>query len=54
MTRLRQFTKMLEALEEGDYAESKVQALDSLWATQVGERANTLATMLETGVYPNE
>jgi len=54
MTRLRKFTKMLEALEKGDYAESKVQALDSLWATQVGQRAVTLATMLETGVYPNE
>jgi lysozyme len=42
-TRLRGFRKMLLALELGNYPEAYDQALDSAWATQVGDRAKRIA-----------
>lgn len=40
------FKKMLLALERGDRAEAKVQALDSTWAKQTPKRAQRLADIL--------
>lgn len=49
MAGLRKFKKMLTALENQDYSEASHQMLDSLWANQVGKRADTLATKMATG-----
>jgi len=47
--KLLTFRKMLAALGQGDYATAAAEARDSLWATQGGARAVTVARMLETG-----
>ena len=54
LNRLKTFKKTLRLIEEcmlGDDLWDKVAAelLDSRWATQVGQRAHTLARMLELG-----
>ena len=43
--RLASFKKMLAALERGDMEEAAKQALDSRWATQVGDRATRIAEL---------
>lgn len=47
------FKKFLAAVREEDWAESKVQLLDSKWHTQVGARARRLADIFEKGEYEN-
>lgn len=44
--KLRQFKKMLAAIEERDYDRAASEALDSLWARQVKGRAERIAKML--------
>lgn len=39
------FRNMLAALERGDYDRAAREALDSLWATQVGSRAGRIADL---------
>ena len=46
---LRAFTRMLAAMEHGDYARAAVELLDSRYATQVGARAQRLALQIRTG-----
>jgi len=46
---LLKFTNMLAALIAGDYALAASEMLDSQWAKQVGQRAVTLAAMIEEG-----
>ena len=41
--RLRQFKKMIAAVNDKDYAEAGTQMLDSRWARQVGNRSKRLA-----------
>ncbi len=43
------FKNTLAMIERGDYAGAAKGMLNSKWATQVGERARRLATMMETG-----
>jgi len=43
------FKKFLAAMQAGDWAEAKIQMLDSKWAEQVGPRAQRLAIQIETG-----
>lgn len=43
------FKKMLRALELGDRAEAKAQALDSTWAKQTPARANRIADVIGGG-----
>lgn len=43
------FKNTLAMIERGDYAGAAKGMLASKWATQVGERAKRLATMMETG-----
>lgn len=43
------FTQMMLALEAKDYGRAADEMLDSKWATQVGERATTLANIIRTG-----
>lgn len=50
-TRLLMFKNMLAALAEGKYKLAAVEALDSRWAKQVGQRAKDVAHMLEFGQY---
>jgi lysozyme len=40
------FKKMIEAIKADDWEEAARQALDSRWAAQVGERAETDAKLL--------
>ena len=53
LTRLRKFEKALSALSVSNYSAAKIEFLDSLWSKQVGHRAEVLATMIETGEYPD-
>tara|TARA_R110002167_G_scaffold5653_4_gene26221 strand:- start:200 stop:613 length:414 start_codon:yes stop_codon:yes gene_type:complete len=41
--KLRQFKKMLYAIEQGDFKEASYQMLESKWSSQVGKRAITLS-----------
>lgn len=45
--RLLGFKKMLLACSRGDYAAAADEMLDSLWARQVGQRAETLADLMK-------
>ena len=51
-TRLMKFSKMMAAMAEGNYPIAAAEALDSLWAKQVGNRSRDIAHMLEFGKYP--
>ena len=42
---------MIAAIQKRDYATAKKEALNSLWAQQVGPRAIELAEQLLTGKY---
>lgn len=44
---LAKFTKMLAALEQGDWTGAAREMLDSKWALQVGARAERLAQQME-------
>ncbi len=47
-SRLSQFKKMHQALEDRDYDLASAEMLDSKWARQVGQRAHTLAEVMRT------
>jgi lysozyme len=49
IARLAGFTKMLAAVRAGDYDAASVEMLNSLWAYQVGPRADRLAAIMQTG-----
>lgn len=48
---VRKFTGMLTALQAHNYAAAAAQMLDSLWAKQVGRRAQALADIMRTGLW---
>ena len=50
MPKLMKFHKMWKALAVENFDEAAVQMLDSLWAKQVGYRAEELAHQMKTGV----
>ena len=52
LPRLRKFHLALRSLEVGDYEDAAIELLDSLWASQVGKRAEDIAHMIRTGEYP--
>lgn len=43
------FKKMIAAFNLGDYERAADEALDSLWATQVGDRADRIANLIRLG-----
>lgn len=43
------FRKMIQAIESGDFESAGNQMLDSLWASQVKDRAQRLAQIMKTG-----
>ena len=47
--RLREFHSMLLHLKNGEYMLAAASALHSLWASQVGGRAQRIATMMRNG-----
>lgn len=49
---LLKFRKFQQALEKKDFVEARRQMLASEWAHQVGARADRLAKMMETGLWP--
>ncbi len=49
ITRLLGFTKMIAALKEKNYTKAALEALDSKWAKQVGDRAKQVALMMREG-----
>ena len=53
LPRLMKFKLALGHLGNGNFDESADEFLDSLWATQVGQRAVEVADMIRTGDYPN-
>ena len=51
LTRLAKFKKTLAAVRAGEYEVAASEMLDSLWADQVGKRANELAEQMVRGEY---
>ena len=51
---LLQFKRTLEAIRIGQYQQAATMMLDSLWARQVGQRAERLSRMMATGATPRE
>lgn len=49
LARLKQFTKMFDALNRGLFSAAAHEMLNSRWAQQVGLRAKTLAMIMESG-----
>lgn len=47
--RFRGFKMMISAILQGDWLEAGAQAIDSIWHTQVGARADRIKTMLQDG-----
>jgi len=43
---LLEFDEMIEAIISKDYTKAAIEALDSKWAKQVGERAKVIALMI--------
>lgn len=52
ITKLLKFKKMIAAIEKKDYTVAAMEALNSRWANQVGQRAKDIALMIrETDGY---
>jgi len=49
--RLSQFKNFLAAMAAGDWKTARNEMLDSLWAKQVGARAQRLAIQIDTGAW---
>lgn len=49
LPRLKTFKRMLAAMSASDYEIAASQMLDSLWAKQVGDRADALAEIMRNG-----
>ena len=49
ISRLKQFKKMLAAVDKGDYKTASKEMLDSNWARQVKSRSTELAQIMEKG-----
>ena len=47
LSRLKQFKKMLAAVEDKDYSLAATEMLDSRWASQVGARATELSAQMK-------
>jgi lysozyme len=51
LTRFFKFRKMILAMKHEDWDMAACQALDSLWARQVGKRAMRIARVIQCGTY---
>ncbi len=50
LPRFRGFANTIRSIEAGDYHDAAKRMLQSLWARQVGKRAERLAATMRTGV----
>ena len=50
-SRVYEFAQFLRKLQSGDYESAASEMLDSLWASQVGPRADRLAQQIRTGQW---
>lgn len=51
MGSISSFPRMLALVQAGDYAGAAAEMLDSLWARQVGDRAQRLSQQMQTGEW---
>ena len=51
-TRFRKFKKLINAVEYYKWSEAAIEAKDSDWYHQVGERGVRIVSILETGTIP--
>lgn len=49
IAKFKQFKNMLSACQYGDFEKASIEAKNSLWAKQVGKRADTLIEILKEG-----
>ena len=52
LAKFNEFTKAITAALQSDWQTCTAELLDSLWAHQVGARAETLASMVQSGSDP--
>jgi len=50
--RFKSFKNTIQYIATGQYGAAAMEMLDSLWAKQVGKRADELAEMMRTGEWP--
>jgi len=50
-TKFLRFKKMIACIKSGDWDGAAREALNSVWATQVGDRAKRIATLLKDEIY---
>jgi lysozyme len=50
LTKLLTFNKMIAALKQRNYTVASLEALDSQWALQVGQRAKDIALMMREAI----
>lgn len=50
LTRFLTFKRMISALEDRDFTRAAIEALDSKWAIQVGNRAKDIALMIRQDI----
>ncbi len=50
--RFRQFTKLIQAVKNKDWAQAAYEAAHSYWYSQVGDRAKRVVSMLLNNEYP--
>jgi lysozyme len=48
---LKKFKQMIKCIESGDFVSASKHMMDSLWASQVGDRAKRLAEIMKTGTF---
>ena len=51
ITKLLKFSNAIRAMEDQDHKSAAIHFFDSRWARQVGDRADELCEMIETGEY---
>jgi len=51
ITKVLKFKKMLRAISKRDFKMAADEMLDSVWARQVGKRAEELSSMMRTGIW---
>ena len=49
LSRLLEFKNMINAIKEKNYTHASIEALNSKWAVEVGQRAKDVALMLRNG-----
>jgi len=51
---IKDWPMFLKQVETGRYAEAAANMRSTLWAKQVGKRAERLASMMESGKWPSD